>query len=580
MKSDDRPHGLERRLVAIVLACLLLPTLTVGWIGYSEAYHSITSEKIQNVGIVADARHDALVTILQRTRARGAAFLSDVNNSCHGGDGALSAACLTDAMQSFTKTERALGAVLHISKTGRDLVTGASEVRFDDWKPFQSGQLARFSEPNVGNDRTYDVVIEDYRLGLWLAVTFPVSLIQGLFTNSPYLGQSGETFLSDASGFFITKGRYPSAQGTSHPISAHPMQACLAMDDREILDQDYRDVAVIHGFRFVPEIGGGCIMAHIDQAEAFAPLRTLQWRMATLTLLFIAVATMASLAIGHNIAKPLVNLTQAIREIINGNYDARVDVTGSREITNLAESFNRMAARLQLTLGELREQKACLEDRVKERTAELETANRRLAALSMIDGLTGLANRRQLDEVLESEWRRAARQCLPLALVMADVDLFKDFNDHYGHQAGDECLRRVASVLAEHTQRAGELATRYGGEEFAIILPGVDLVSASSWAEEVRQAVIDLAIPHELSKTGIVTLCLGVSCLIPDASSKVSNLISEADKALYQAKRGGRNQVVGMCLDRSCRPRPVLVQNSNRSVPALGQPCKPRSWYS
>ena len=347
--------SLGAQLVAVILACLLLPTLTVGWLGYSEAYDSIRAEKIHNVGRVADARRDQLVTILERTNARAGAFLADIGGRCADGAGGIRTACAREALQSFAQSERTLGAALRLPGSGGDLAVGAAAVAgLDDGPPFLPGQLARVSEPVAGGERSYEVIADAPHRGLRLVVTYPVALIQSLFTNVADLGQSGETFLADREGFFITKGRYPSVQGHSHPISARPMQACLGREDREVLDQDYRDVAIIHGFRFVPEIGGGCVMAHIDQAEAFAPLRALQWRMAALTLLFIAAACVVSIAIGRSIAEPITRLTQATREIIGGNYQARAEVSGNTEIGELARTFNRMAASIAVSEARVR----------------------------------------------------------------------------------------------------------------------------------------------------------------------------------------------------------------------------------
>ncbi len=341
----ERPTtSLAKQLIVIILICMLLPALAVGWLGYSEAYDSIKAEKIRNVGRVADVRHEQLVTIFQRSNARAKAFLSDISARCTDGANGVREVCAKEALQIFFKSERSLGAALRLSGAGSDLTVGTAFASLDDWKPLQSGQLARVSAPGTGRERSYDVIAEDSAHGMRLAVTFSVDMIQGIFVSSSDLGQSGETFLADSDGFFITRGRYPSVQGHSHPISAHPMQACLAMEEREVLDQDYRDVAIIHGFRFVPEIGGGCIMAHVDQAEAFAPLRAMQWRMASLTLLFIAVAGGVSVAIGRNIAKPITRLTLATREIIGGNYQTRAKVTGNTEIAVLTRAFNQMAA--------------------------------------------------------------------------------------------------------------------------------------------------------------------------------------------------------------------------------------------
>lgn len=175
---------------------------------------------------------------------------------------------------------------------------------------------------------------------------------------------------------------------------------------------------------------------------------------------------------------------------------------------------------------------------------QLEEANQRLQHLSSIDGLTGIANRRQFDEALESEWRRAFRNDTSLALVMLDLDEFKRFNDTYGHQRGDECLRQVASTLKLSLRRAGDLIARYGGEEFVAILPDCDIPGALRYAETVRAAVQELAIPHKSSPVSrIVTLSAGVSAAFPRRGAYPDELIARADQALYLAKGSGKDKV-------------------------------------
>ncbi|MBI2747240.1 MAG: GGDEF domain-containing protein [Burkholderiales bacterium] len=186
-----------------------------------------------------------------------------------------------------------------------------------------------------------------------------------------------------------------------------------------------------------------------------------------------------------------------------------------------------------------------LEVSVRERTAELEAVNRQLAALSSTDALTGLANRRRFDEVWETEWQRAARMGLPLALALIDVDHFKAYNDHYGHQAGDACLRDVASLLAAEARRSGELVARYGGEEFVLVLPGVTADEARTVAERIRAAVEGRAMPHEHSPVaGFVTISIGVASARVQRAEQADVLLKEADGALYLAKHQGRNRVM------------------------------------
>jgi two-component system, chemotaxis family, response regulator WspR len=174
---------------------------------------------------------------------------------------------------------------------------------------------------------------------------------------------------------------------------------------------------------------------------------------------------------------------------------------------------------------------------------ELEVKNAELSRLSVQDGLTGLANRRHLDAVLDKECRRAQRDKSTVSVLMTDVDFFKKFNDTYGHQAGDECLRRVAAALAIAARRPGDLAARYGGEEFAIVLPATDSAGACQVAEAVRAGVEALQIQHAASGAGShVTLSLGVATMLPGETLTPQALMQRADTALYASKHAGRNR--------------------------------------
>jgi diguanylate cyclase (GGDEF)-like protein len=168
-------------------------------------------------------------------------------------------------------------------------------------------------------------------------------------------------------------------------------------------------------------------------------------------------------------------------------------------------------------------------------TRDLEEANRRLERLSMMDGLTGIANRRRFDETLELEWRRATRSATPLALLMVDIDAFKPYNDAHGHQAGDDCLCKVAAVLQENVHRAADLVARYGGEEFAVLLPATDVTHAARMAEVLRERV---------AESTPVTISIGICSDVPLRAGDFPSLVRCADRALYEAKRAGRNRVV------------------------------------
>jgi diguanylate cyclase (GGDEF)-like protein len=218
---------------------------------------------------------------------------------------------------------------------------------------------------------------------------------------------------------------------------------------------------------------------------------------------------------------------------------------------------DRLARRLERALAdrlvELEGQVATLEDcvqagslQLEQAASELGQANLELASLSRTDGLTQLANRRCFDEAFGNEWHRARRHGAGLSLLLVDLDGFKSYNDHYGHPAGDECLRQVAAVLRRGVHRPGDLVARYGGEEFIVILPQTDEHGARVVAESLRQAVEDLELPHARSPVGDhVTVSIGSGTLYPAEGLDKQTLMGMADSALYRAKRTGRNRVEG-----------------------------------
>ncbi|MCC3411669.1 MAG: diguanylate cyclase [Microcoleus sp. PH2017_06_SFM_O_A] len=190
------------------------------------------------------------------------------------------------------------------------------------------------------------------------------------------------------------------------------------------------------------------------------------------------------------------------------------------------------------------QQLTVLNRQLQQQKRQLETVNRALQYLATYDSLTEVRNRRFFNDYMDAEWRRLAREEAPLSLIMCDIDYFKLYNDTYGHQPGDECLRQVAQVLQCSVKRSADLVARYGGEEFAVVLPNTDIEGAACVAERIAQQVRGLQIPHAQSGVSeYVTLSLGVACCIPAPMSQPATLIAIADESLYRAKAAGRDRV-------------------------------------
>jgi diguanylate cyclase (GGDEF)-like protein len=186
-----------------------------------------------------------------------------------------------------------------------------------------------------------------------------------------------------------------------------------------------------------------------------------------------------------------------------------------------------------------------LQQELQAQKTALEQANLELQRLATLDSLTKVANRRRLDEYLQREWRRAARERTSLSLILCDIDYFKDYNDHYGHQAGDDCLQQVAEAISKAVKRPGDLVARYGGEEFTVILPHTSIEGAVQVAHFIQNNLQELKIVHSYSQVNeYITLSIGVACLVPHPQKLPEQLISLADSALYEAKKQGRNRIV------------------------------------
>jgi diguanylate cyclase (GGDEF)-like protein len=285
------------------------------------------------------------------------------------------------------------------------------------------------------------------------------------------------------------------------------------------------------------------IVVTLPEADFTATIRANFHSTVLLSLLALLLALLLAFSIAHRVTRPVIRLHAAARAVAAGKLDTRVGGSGFREFNQLAAAFNAMTRQLQAAFERIELEQARLETTVAQRTDELRRVNAELEVLSKQDGLTLIANRRSLDAHLHAEWLRARRHDDSLAVIVLDIDHFKEFNDQHGHAHGDSALVQVASLLQQTMRRPGDLAARYGGEEFVLILPGTGLEGALSVAADIQKGMSALGIAHQSSATGLLTASMGVA-VMPAGGSDINSpeaLLDAADRALYRAKEEGRN---------------------------------------
>ena len=284
------------------------------------------------------------------------------------------------------------------------------------------------------------------------------------------------------------------------------------------------------------------------QAKTEKVISSLTLQLIMLSFLFMIATLIISTVIGRSITNPIEQLQDLFNRLANSERNIKIPTYGTNDalsaLASSAESFREANVQTQILLDQYQELSTELENKVAQRTSALEKANEQLSELTIRDPLTGLFNRRHLDEEFLTLFKRAQRSHLPLAVLMFDIDHFKQYNDHYGHQAGDECLKQVAGILDQVFHRTTDIVARFGGEEFVVVLFDTDQNAAMSLAEEVRNSIMEAAIEHSKSEHNIVTICGGVATMNHRTPIKnPEKLISFADDALYRSKELGRNRI-------------------------------------
>lgn len=280
------------------------------------------------------------------------------------------------------------------------------------------------------------------------------------------------------------------------------------------------------------ETTGWIIGAHYLAKDAYAPIAEMQQRAILVAAGLTVLAGLLAWWFVTRLLDPLHRLREHIQRM---RQDKRLEELpgegGTDELGDLHRAFN----------GLVQERKR-IEEELGDARVHLEEMNKTLARLALEDALTGLANRRQFERGLLEEFNRSARTGVSLAVIMIDVDFFKQYNDLYGHMAGDKVLQRLGWAIRDVNTRPEDLFARFGGEEIAVLLPGAALAGALMVAERLRAAVETLAIPHSASPTGLLTISIGISAVVPQRDvHRPESLLSEADQALYLAKAEGRN---------------------------------------
>ncbi len=358
------------------------------------------------------------------------------------------------------------------------------------------------------------------------------------------LGKTGEVLMATESSqgniLFFTPLRFehfPQLFNRNSAIASLYKTEREESDDELLIANDYRNKTVYAISHFLPELDI-VIIVKMDQDEVLSFNKELQQLIVYLIFFLILVVLIASVILAHKITRPVITITEVAVMISRGELKKRINEYSDDELGKLAQALNTMADRLINT-------NLMLEEKVIEKTAELQKANKKLEVIAQTDALTGLKNRGFFDKQIETEWRRNMRLKSPMSFILIDIDHFKSINDNKGHPVGDEYLKKIANLLSSSVLRAGDLLARYGGEEFIIVLNGTNAENAIAFANNIKDGVENLQLLNEFSSVAaVVTVSLGVFSVTPHAEISIAECIKCADEALYQAKRNGRNKAV------------------------------------
>jgi signal transduction histidine kinase len=446
-------RSLRFRLAALLVLLVLFPTLLASYLGYRALRENLTASAVDKVGLVASSRRDMVNFRLFAKQKRSREFLEAMEENCAGPLG--DTPCGVRLLSSFVQAEGARDAWVELSGGG-EVSYGAHAANLRLPRKFAPAQMAVFERSPTG-EVTYVIQVFSWRGKSRISVRYGDEDIKSIFSAYGGLGKTGESFLVDEHGFFLTPARYASSSGHSHPIDASPMKLCLSGKNGMSLASDYRGASVIHGFYYMPEIGGGCIMAHIQQEEAFAPLAHLLllfWRSDLLVILgAIIFALWLSRIISRFLTVPIENLLERTLAAERGDLESPVPTEGPLEIETLGRGFGRL-------ISHLRESLLVREDFVSIASHDLKNP---LAALSLQLSLID-----KTAEKLSPEARSGIRQQTAFArrtllrmqeLINSILDLTNIRSGHFQIQAKPQdpalLLQEMFEIFQPQAQKKG-----------------------------------------------------------------------------------------------------------------------------
>jgi diguanylate cyclase (GGDEF)-like protein len=543
-----RLDHIKRKILVFSLLATLIPSLSMGWLFYVYAKRFITEkvgEKLTDVTAQNVRELDLwLKERLYEVRVFASSYevsenlekITRVNTAP--GIKELALRRLNDYLKSVGQKFIDYEELLVINTNSRTVATSANQARTlnlpSDWQ-----RQARTDTPIMGEayrDEALNKVVmllavpikaQNGRFLGILAAKLNFRTVEGILGRSP-LGKTGQSYLVAQDGTLIAGSRLNPSEimKAKHPFNAvHPPE----MDTALLEYSDYHGEEVIGVIHRMPQLEWG-VVAQIGKNEVYAEIMRIRILTLLICLGLLLAIGLAAYILGLTIVRPLDRLTHGAAKVAAGDLEVKLPVVSHGEVGYLTEAFNNMVARLRQGQEELATINGMLTEK-----------NRELQVLSITDSLTGLHNRKHFMEVLAGEVARSQRNQRTFAVMMVDTDNFKKYNDTLGHQAGDALLKKIG-VIFKKSLRNVDSASRYGGDEFIVLLPEIRKEGALEVAERIRRLVATEMLSSDTDKVA-VTVSIGIATF-PEHGDTPEAIIASADGALYHAKRNGRNRVI------------------------------------